>query len=120
VNLFADATGDHQWIHIDPERAKSGPFGQTVAHGYLTLSLATMLLWEVLEISDASVTINYGVNKVRFPAPMPVGGRVRAGISCVSVEEVRGGLQAVFGITFEHEGGGKPVCVAEGVLRYGR
>jgi len=119
VNLFADATDDHQWIHVDPERAAAGPFGGTVAHGFLTLSLAPTLVEEVLEVTDASVTINYGLNKVRFPASMPVGGRVRADVRCVAVEEVPGGLQATLAVTFEHEGSGKPVCVAELLLRYG-
>ena len=119
VNLFADATGDHQWIHVDPGRAAAGPFGGTIAHGFLTLSLASMLLWEVLEVSDASVTVNYGLNRVRFPAPLPVGSRIRADVSCVAVEEVSGGLQATLALTFEREGGGKPVCVAELLLRYG-
>ncbi len=119
VSLFADATGDHQWIHLDPERAAAGPFGGTVAHGFLTLSLAPTLVEEVLEVTDASVTINYGLNKVRFPASMPVGGRVRADVRCVAVEEVPGGLQATLAVTFEHEGSGKPVCVAELLLRYG-
>jgi acyl dehydratase len=119
VNLFADATGDHQWIHVDPERAKTGPFGGPVAHGFLTLSLAPMLMWEVFEVSDAKVTVNYGLNKVRFPAPLPVGGRVRADISCVSVDEVPGGVQVALAVTFEHEGAGKPVCVAESLFRYG-
>jgi acyl dehydratase len=119
VNLFADATGDHQWIHVDPERAAAGPFGGPVAHGFLTLSLAPMLVAEVLEVTDASVTINYGLNRVRFPAPLPVGSRVRADVTCASVEDVPGGLQATFTVTFEREGGGKPVCVADLLLRYG-
>jgi acyl dehydratase len=119
VGLFADATDDHQWIHLDPERAAAGPFGGTVAHGFLTLSLAPVLVGEVLEVADASVTINYGLNKVRFPAPMPVGGRVRAVVACVAVDDVPGGKQATLAVTFEHEGGSKPVCVAELLLRYG-
>jgi acyl dehydratase len=119
VNLFADATGDHQFIHVDPERAKAGPFGQTIAHGYLTLALGPMLMWEVFEVSDAAVTVNYGLNRVRFPAPLPVGGRVRADITCAAVEEVRGGVQVTLAITFEHEGAAKPVCVADGLFRYG-
>jgi acyl dehydratase len=118
VNLFADATGDHQWIHVDPERAADGPFGQTIAHGYLTLSLAPMLLWEILEVPDASLVVNYGLNKLRFPAPLPVGSRVRASIDLQSVEEVRGGYQAVLAVTFEREGGEKPVAVAELLYRY--
>ncbi len=119
VGLFADATGDHQWIHLDPERAATGPFGGTVAHGFLTLSLAPVLVSEVVEVADASVTINYGLNKVRFPAPMPVGGRVRATVTCVAVDDVPGGKQATYAVTFEHQGAGKPVCVAELLLRYG-
>jgi len=118
VGLFADATGDHQWIHLDAERAKSGPFGGTIAHGFLTLSLAPVLVQEVVEVADASIVINYGLNKVRFPAPMPVGGRVRADVSCVAVDDVPGGQQATYAVTFEREGGTKPVCVAELLLRY--
>ena len=90
-----------------------------VAHGFLTLSLAPMLVAEVLEVTDASVTINYGLNRVRFPAPLPVGSRIRADVTCASVEDVPGGLQATFTVTFEREGGGKPVCVADLLLRYG-
>lgn len=119
VNLFADATGDHQWIHVDPERAAAGPFGGPIAHGYLTLSLGPALLWEVLEVTDASLTVNYGLNRVRFPAPLPVGSRVRADIACAAVDEVSGGLQATLVLTFEREGGSKPVCVAEVLFRYG-
>jgi acyl dehydratase len=119
VDLFADATGDHQWIHVDPERAASGPFGGTIAHGFLTLSLATMLLWDVLEVADAKVTVNYGLNKVRFPAPLPVGSPVRADVRCLAVDDVPGGLQLTMALTFEREGGDKPVCVAELVFRYG-
>jgi acyl dehydratase len=119
VNAFADATGDHQWIHVDPERAAAGPFGGPVAHGFLTLSLAPMLVAEVLEVADAAVTINYGLNRVRFPAPLPVGSRVRADVTCTAVDDVPGGLQATFTVTFEREGGGKPVCVADLLLRYG-
>ncbi len=119
VGLFADATGDHQWIHLDQERAAAGPFGGTIAHGFLTLSLAPMLVHEVFEVADAGVTINYGLNRVRFPAPLPVGSRVRADVVCAAVDEVPGGLQATLAVTFEREGGGKPVCVAELLLRYG-
>lgn len=119
VGLFADATGDHQWIHVDPERAAAGPFGGTIAHGFLTLALAPVLVWEVVEVADASVTVNYGLNKVRFPAPLPVGSRIRADVSCISVEDVPGGLQVAFGLTFEREGGSKPVCIAELLLRFG-
>jgi len=119
VGLFADATGDHQWIHVDPERAAAGPFGRTVAHGFLTLSLAPLLVQEVLEVADASITINYGLGKVRFPAPVPVGSRIRAEVSCAAVDDVPGGLQATLTVTFEREGGSKPVCFAELLLRYG-
>src|ERR1700758_2909477 len=94
VNLFADATGDHQWIHVDPERAAAGPFGGPIAHGYLTLSPGPALLWEGLEVTDPPLPVNYGLNRVRFPAPLPVGSRVRADIACGAVEEVSGGLQA--------------------------
>jgi acyl dehydratase len=118
VGLFADATGDHQWIHLDAERAKTGPFGGTIAHGFLTLSLAPVLVQEVVEVADASVVINYGLNKVRFPAPVPVGSRVRADVSCAAVDDVPGGKQAAYTVTFEREGGSKPVCVAELLLRY--
>jgi acyl dehydratase len=106
VGMFADATGDHQWIHTDPERAAAGPFGGPLAHGFLTLSLAPMLVAEVLEVSDASVTINYGLNRVRFPAPLPVGSRVRADVRCAAVEDVPGGQQVTFTVTFEREGSG--------------
>lgn len=118
VNAFADATGDHQWIHVDPERAATGPFGGTVAHGYLTLSLAPMLLWEIMDVVGAGVVVNYGLDKVRFPAPLPVGSRVRAGVECAAVEEVRGGKQAKLVLTVEIEGGAKPCCVAEILFRY--
>jgi acyl dehydratase len=119
VSMFADATGDHQWIHLDQERAAAGPFGGTIAHGFLTLSLAPMLVHEVFEVADAGITINYGLNRVRFPAPLPVGSRVRADVTCAAVDEVPGGLQATFAVTFEREGVTKPVCVAELLLRYG-
>ena len=119
VSMFADATGDHQWIHLDQERAATGPFGGTIAHGFLTLSLAPMLVNEVFEVADAGVTINYGLNRVRFPAPMPVGSRVRADVTCAAVEEVPGGLQVTLAVTFEREGGTKPLCEAELLLRYG-
>jgi acyl dehydratase len=119
VRLFADATGDHQWIHLDTGRAAAGPFGGTIAHGFLTLSLAPQLVAEVLEVADAAITINYGLNRVRFPAPLPVGSRVRADVTCAAVEDVPGGQQVTYSVTFEREGGEKPVCVAELLLRYG-
>lgn len=118
VNLFADATGDHQWIHVDPERAASGPFGQAIAHGYLTLSLGPALLWEILDVSGVSVVINYGLNKVRFPAPVPVGSRVRLGVELSGLEDVKGGVSATYLFTFELEGQAKPACIAEALYRY--
>ena len=118
VNLFADATGDHQWIHVDVERAKAGPFGGPIAHGYLTLSLTPSLLAEVMSVSGVAMGINYGLNKLRFPAPVPVGSRVRAGVQLASVEEVSGGAQVNLTVTYEIEGGTKPVCVAEVLFRY--
>ena len=119
IDRFAEATGDFQWIHVDVARAKASPFGGTIAHGFLTLSLAPMLVAEVFEVADAGIKINYGLNRVRFPAPLPVGSRVRADVTCAAVEEVPGGLQGTFAVTFEREGGTKPVCVAELLLRYG-
>jgi acyl dehydratase len=120
VNLFADATGDHQWIHVDPDRAKDGPFGQTIAHGYLTLSMAPVLLFEVLSVEGVGMVINYGANKIRFPAPVLVGSRLRATVDLIEVTAIDAGVQAVFRMTFEAEGGSKPVCVAEIVYRYYR
>ena len=118
INTFADATGDHQWIHVDPEKAKQGPFGATIAHGYLTLSLIPMLSADVVKVKDARMGINYGLNKVRFPAPLPAGEKVRATFELVSVEDVEGdGVQVVSKVTIERESGGKPVCVAETVSR---
>ncbi len=118
VNLFADATGDHQWIHVDPERAKSGPFGGPIAHGYLTLSLAPVFLGEVLVVEGISLGVNYGCNKVRFPSPVPVGSNLRLGATLVSVEDVTGGIQAVLDLVLETEGSSKPSCVAQVVYRY--
>ena len=118
VNLFADATGDHQWIHVDVDRANAGPFGGPIAHGYLTLSLTPSLLTEVFLVTGVSMAINYGLNKVRFPSPVPVGSRVRAGIEIAGVEDVSGGAQVSLTVTYEIEGGTKPVCVAEILFRY--
>ena len=118
VNLFADATGDHQWIHVDPERAKSGPFGGPIAHGYLTLSLAPSLIPEVVQVHGFSMGVNYGCEKVRFPSPVPVGSKLRAGAELVGVEDVTGGVQVAMKLTFEVEGASKPSCVAEVVYRY--
>ena len=118
VNQFADATGDHQWIHVDPVRAAAGPFGGPIAHGYLTLSLSNALLPEIVEVQGVSMGVNYGVGKVRFPAPVPVGSRIRASATLNSVEEVAGGVQTTMLITVEIEGGTKPACVIESISRY--
>jgi acyl dehydratase len=118
VDLFADATGDHQWIHVDPDRAALGPFGATIAHGYFTLSLAPMLLWDVVQVKDAAQVINYGIEKVRFPTPVPVGSTIRMAVDLTSVEEVKGGLQATLGLTFEIQDVVKPACVAQILFRY--
>jgi len=118
VDLFAESTGDHQWIHVDPERAKHGPFGGTIAHGFLTLSLAPALLGEVLDVPGAKFVINYGLNRVRFPAPVPVGSKVRMAVDLNAADPVEGGIQAALGLTFELEGGSKPACVGEMVIRY--
>jgi acyl dehydratase len=118
INTFADATGDHQWIHVDPERAAAGPFKTTIAHGYLTLSLVPLLAGSLVTVNGVKMGVNYGVNKVRFPAAVPVDTRVRAGVVIQSVEDVPGGVQVTSVVTIEREGGDKPVCVAETVARY--
>jgi acyl dehydratase len=118
VNLFADATGDHQWIHVDPERAaKESPFGGPIAHGYLTLSLAPVLLGQVVRIDGVSMGVNYGVNKLRFPAPVPVGARLRLGATLAGAEDIPGGVQLQYDLAFEVEGQEKPACVAQVVYR---
>jgi acyl dehydratase len=119
IDAFAEATGDHQWIHVDPEKAKAGPFGTTIAHGYLTLSLLPVASYEVVP-RGGGMSINYGLNKVRFPAPVPVGSRVRATFEVLDVDEQDWGGQATMRATVEREGGDKPVCVAELVFRYYR
>ena len=118
VNTFADATGDHQWIHVDVERAKAGPFGGPVAHGFFTLSLIPVLFLDAVHVEGISMAVNYGLNKVRFPAPVPVGSKLRAHIRNLAVEDVAGGVQVINQITIEIEGGTKPVCVAEFISRY--
>ena len=118
VNQFAEATGDHQWIHVDPERAKSGPFGGPIAHGYLTLSMAPGLLHEVLIIEGFSMGVNYGINKLRFPAPVPVGKRLRVGATLKAADDVAGGVQPTLELSFEVEGQAKPACIAEIIFRY--
>jgi acyl dehydratase len=118
VNTFADATDDHQWIHVDLERAaKESPFGGPVAHGFLTLSLFVPMWGQVLLVTDMTMGVNYGLNKVRFPAPVPVGSKVRLTATLVDVQEVKGGLQLTVGGVIEREGGDKPVCVVESLVR---
>ncbi|HXA27340.1 MAG TPA: MaoC family dehydratase [Candidatus Angelobacter sp.] len=117
IDRFADATGDHQWIHVNPEMAKLGPFGTTIAHGYLTLSLIPWLMGEVVAYEGVKMGVNYGCNKVRFPAPVKVNSRVRAGAELILAEDVAGGVQLVNRVTIEVEGAEKPSCVAETVSR---
>jgi acyl dehydratase len=115
IDLFAEATGDHQWIHVDPQRAAEGPFGTTIAHGYLTLSLVPRLVWQVYTIEGLRMGLNYGSNKVRFPAPVPVESRVRAGVELLSLTPTALGIQSVTRVTIEVDGSEKPGCVAETV-----
>jgi acyl dehydratase len=117
IDVFADVTGDDQWIHVDPERAKDTPFGGTIAHGYYTLSLAPALAAEIVSYEGFAFAINYGLNRLRFPAPLPVGSRVRLTARLLRVEDVPGGAQLTAELTFEREGGDKPVCVAESLSR---
>ena len=118
IDLFAEATGDHQWIHVDPERAKAGPFGATIAHGYLTLSLIPKLFENAIEIRGTSMGVNYGLNRVRFPAPVPAGSRLRSRIKLLECQPLpQDGMQIVWQVTVEREGSDKPVCVAESVTR---
>jgi acyl dehydratase len=118
INLFADATGDHQWIHVDPERAKDGPFGKCIAHGYLTLSLVNLFLPQIVDVQGISMGVNVGCDRIRFPAPVPVGSRVRGSGELISVEEIKGGVQAVVRVTVEIEGNDRPGCVADTISRY--
>jgi acyl dehydratase len=117
IDAFADVTGDHQWIHVDPERAKDTPFGGTIAHGYFTLSLAPRFNEQILKMDGFAMAINYGLNKVRFPAPVPVDSQVRMRARLAELSEISGGAQMIMELTFEREGGDKPVCVAESVVR---
>ncbi|QBI19400.1 MaoC family dehydratase [Egibacter rhizosphaerae] len=112
VDRFADATGDHQWIHVDPERAADGPFGGTIAHGFLTLSMIPTVLPQVLDVRGFSFGVNYGLDKVRFPSPVPVGSKVRAGVTVDEVSDVGGGVQTAYTVTVEVDGADKPACVA--------
>ena len=118
VDRFADATGDRQWIHIDQERATKGPFKGTIAHGYLTLSLAPMVISEVLEIREITAALNYGLNKVRFPAPVRVGSQIRAAVSVMSAQQKTSGVESVFTVTYEIDGEDRPACVADVIVLY--
>jgi len=118
VNTFADATGDQQWIHVDVERANAGPFGGPIAHGYLTLSLAPMLLPQIFTVNGISMGVNYGAEKIRFPSPVPVGSKLRAGATLDGVDDIEGGAQVTTTVVFEVEGASKPSCVAQVVYRY--
>jgi acyl dehydratase len=117
IDAFADATGDHQWIHVDPERAAAGPFGTTIAHGFLTLSLMPVMLGSLYRVDGVRMGVNYGLNKVRFPSPVPVDARLRTTAQIAEVGDVAGGAQLVLAATIEREGGEKPVCAAEFLVR---
>lgn len=118
VNLFAEATGDHQWIHVDPEKARAGPFGAPIAHGFLTLSLLPKFFESSFEIVQSRMGVNYGLNKVRFTAPVPVGSRLRARMKLLSCEDIAdNGVQMAWEVTVEREGAAKPVCIAESLVR---
>ncbi|MFF1676333.1 MaoC family dehydratase [Streptomyces sp. NPDC058256] len=118
IDTFADATGDHQWIHVDPEKAAAGPFGAPIAHGYLTLSLFIPLFTELLDVEGVSTKVNYGLNKVRFPSPVKVGSRIRLVARLASVEDVPGGVQIAVDGTIEIDGGGKPAAVLQSLSRF--
>jgi acyl dehydratase len=118
IDAFAAATGDHQWIHVDPQRAKDGPFGGTVAHGYLTLSLLIPMWTELLEVRDVTAKVNYGLGKVRFPAPVPSGSKVRLRASLAELTDITGGAQLTVDAVIERDGGDKPVCVAQPIFRF--
>lgn len=118
IDLFADATGDHQWIHVDVARCKrESPFGSTIAHGFLTLSLLSSMMENALRMVDVEMSVNYGLDKVRFPAPVPVGSRLRARMTLVTVDDIEGGAQLGWGVLVEREGSEKPVCVAQFIVR---
>ncbi|MDX1693463.1 MAG: MaoC family dehydratase [Ketobacteraceae bacterium] len=118
INLFAEATGDHQWIHVDPDKAKQGPFGATIAHGYLTLSLVNLFLPQIVDVQGIKMGVNYGCEKIRFPAPVKVSSRVRGVGELIDVSEVKGGIQAVIRVTVEIEGSERPACVVDTISRY--
>jgi acyl dehydratase len=117
IQLFADATNDHQWIHVDTERAKSGPFGTTIAHGFMTLSLLPEMSASAMQVLDTRMGVNYGLNRVRFPAPVPSGSRLRGRFKLLKFEPLEGGAQLTFEVRMEREGADKPVCIAESVGR---
>jgi acyl dehydratase len=118
INRFADATGDHQWIHVDVEKAKEGPFGAPIAHGYLTLSLSNLFLPQIVEVQNISMGVNYGVDKIRFPNPVRVNQRIRGGAEIAAVSDIPGGIQVTIKITIEIEGEAKPACIIESLTRY--
>ena len=118
IDQFAQATGDHQWIHVDPERAKAGPFGDPIAHGYLTLSMLAGHLGGVVQVREVRMGVNYGLNKVRFMAPVPVGSRLRARVTLLDAQPLEGGMQLAWRSTIERDGADQPVCVAEPLARY--
>lgn len=119
INTFAEATGDHQWIHVDVEKAKDGPFGAPIAHGYLTASLANLFLPQLLEVQNASMGVNYGCDKIRFPSPVPVGSKIRGTGAVTSVDETKdGGFQAKVTITIQIEGNDRPACIIETISRF--
>ena len=119
IDQFAEATGDHQWIHVDPERAKDGPYGTTIAHGYLTLSLVNLFLPQLMEVRNVSMGVNYGMDKTRFPAAVPVGSRIRGSGEVVAAEEVKGGaVQVTVRVSVEVDGGDRPACVVDTISRF--
>jgi acyl dehydratase len=118
IDKFADATGDHQWIHVDPERAKDGPFGACIAHGYLTQSLVNFFLPQIVEVRGISMGVNYGADKLRFPAPVPVGSRIRGSAELIAAEEIKGCIQSTVRVSVEIEGSDRPGCVIDTISRY--
>lgn len=118
INLFADATGDHQWIHVDPERAKNGPFGACIAHGYLTLSLVNLFLPQIVEVRGIRMGVNYGADRLRFPSPVRVGSRIRGRGELVQVEDLEDAIHATIRVTVEIEGSDRPACVVDTISRY--